>query len=66
MTALKKAYRSDDIVVRLFESFGEKTEVNIELFGAKFTTVFSPYEVKTLMLTEDGNVREVDLLEWDI
>ena len=66
MTALKKAYRSEDTIVRLFESFGEKTEVNIELFGTKFTAEFGPYEIKTFKLSADGTVHEVDLLEWEI
>ena len=66
MTALKKAYRGEGTVLRMFESFGEKTEVKISLFGTEFTAEFGPYEVKTFKILEDGTVQEVDLLEWEI
>ena len=66
MTALKQAYRGEGTVLRLFESFGVQTEVNVELFGTKFTAVFGPYEMKTFKLLADGTVHEVDLLEWEI
>ena len=64
MTALKKAYRGTGTVLRLFETFGKKTQVQIELCSIKFTAEFGPYEIKTFAVDESG-AREVDLLEWE-
>lgn len=66
MTALKKAYRGEGTVVRLFESFGESTKAHIKLLDTEFDAVFGPYEIKTFKLNGDGTVSETDLLEWNI
>ncbi len=66
MTALKKAYRGEDIILRMFETRGEKTEAEIKLFDAAFTAVFTPYEIKTFAVKADGTVVEADLLEREI
>ena len=66
MTALKKAYRGDAVIVRLVETFGEETEASVSLFGTEFSAVFQPYEIKTFALHPDGSVQETDLLECAI
>ncbi|MBO5253155.1 MAG: alpha-mannosidase, partial [Clostridia bacterium] len=66
MTALKHAYQGEGYVLRLFESFGAETETEITVGGVTFTAKFSPYEIKTFRLSADGQVREVDLLEWEL
>lgn len=66
MTALKKAYHNDGVVIRLYESFGEQTEVHVKLFEADFKANFGPYEIKTFKIGNDGSVKEVNLLEWEV
>ena len=63
MTALKKAYRGEDTILRLYESWGAATTTSITLFGHTFQADFAPYEIKTLAIAKDGTVREVNLLE---
>lgn len=62
LSALKKAHRSGAHILRLYESWGERTQARVELFGTGFTAVFSPWEIKTFSV-EDGAVREVNFLE---
>lgn len=66
VSAIKKALKSDDTIIRLYEADGEDTTAEIKLFDTSFNASFKPYEIKTFALSEDGKVREVNLIEWDI
>ena len=66
LTALKKAYRGEGAILRLFESFGAETKTEIELNGTAFTTKFAPYEIKTFRVQPDGKVQEVNFMEWPV
>jgi alpha-mannosidase len=63
--ALKVSEESDRIVLRLFESGGEKTRSTVEfpLSKLKFATDLGPWEIKTLTLTKEGDVQETNMLE---
>jgi alpha-mannosidase len=54
---------SDDLIVRLYESEGKKTEAKVEIREVEFTTSIKPFELKTLKVAKDGKVTETDLLE---
>jgi len=51
MTAFKRAERSDEYIIRLFEPFGSVQETTITIPHMKITQTeaFSPYEIVTLM-----------------
>ncbi len=63
MTALKKSYRGDDIILRMYESAGVKTDAAIGVLTSTFKAHFKPYEIKTFKIRADKSVREVNLLE---
>lgn len=65
MTALKKAYRGEDLILRIYESWGIQTCTEITLFGNTFRTELTPYEIQTLAISQDGRIRTVNLLEED-
>lgn len=66
MTALKKAYQGEGNVIRLYETDGIETEVKLRLFETEFGAKFSPYEIKTFRIGDDGSVSEVNLIEWKV
>ncbi len=63
MTALKKSYRGDDIILRMYESAGVETDASIGVMNAAFKAHFRPYEIKTFRIGMDKSVKEVNLLE---
>ena len=63
MTALKKSYRGDDIILRMYESAGEDTFASIGVLTYTFKAHFKPYEIKTFRIRADKTVTEVNLLE---
>ena len=66
-TVLKRAEDSEDIILRLYETEGKvcKAQVDFSLLGRKFEVEFSPHQIKTLLVPRgEGEVREVNLLEW--
>jgi alpha-mannosidase len=68
VSVLKRAEGNDGAtVVRAYETAGRAAEVTIDLalLGRSIETAFTPHEVKTLRIPADGDVTEVDLLEWD-
>ncbi len=66
MSTLKKSYDDNGFVLRLFESDGIKTTVKIKLFEHEFNITFTPHEIKSFKLTKEGEIHEVNLLEWEI
>lgn len=66
--AAKMAEENDRIILRLFESAGKRTDckVGFPLSGFEFGTSLGPWEIKTLALTRDGEVSEVDMLERNL
>jgi alpha-mannosidase len=66
LAVLKKSEDGDAIVVRGYETAGQRTKAAIRLPFVKqpIGTVFSPHEIKTLRIDrESGSAIEVDLLE---
>ena len=63
MTALKKSYRGDDIILRMYESAGVETDAAIGVMTATFKAHFKPYEIKTFRIGLDKRVKEVNLIE---
>ena len=63
MTALKKSYRGDDIILRMYEAYGQETTASIGIMTATFKAHFKPYEIKTFRIGMDKRVKEVNLLE---
>jgi len=62
--ALKGAETGNALVLRLFEAHGRSVEATVTLAGeVAFKTRMGAWELKTLRLERDGQVREVDLLE---
>ncbi|MEV6283269.1 glycoside hydrolase family 38 C-terminal domain-containing protein [Kribbella sp. NPDC051770] len=58
---------SGAVVLRGYETAGRAAEVAVDLsyLGVQFAAVFRPGEIKTFLVSADGAVEEVDLLEWD-
>ena len=63
LSALKYALKSDDIILRFYESQGTETDVSMEFCGHPLRTHFGPYEVKTFLMDSEGTFMETDLLE---
>jgi len=67
VNVVKLAEDSDDIVLRLYEVHGVRTEVEINLPWIKRTlrTTINPYEIKSLLVSLDPDkpVRECNLIE---
>lgn len=64
VSALKKAEKSDDYILRFYESAGKNAKGEIKLFENKIPFELKPYEIKTLALGKE--LVEVDFLEWNI
>ncbi len=62
ISSVKKAFRGEGIIIRLYETFGRAGSADIMIFGRKYLVEFVPYEVKTLLL-QDGELKETDFLE---
>ncbi len=63
--ALKYAEDGEGIVARFCEIDGERTSAEISLLGRSFTLEFAPQEIKTVLLAENGEVREILITELD-
>ena len=62
LTAFKKAESSDGYILRFFNSVDSKQSCHICGFGKEAELSLSPYEIRTLRLTENG-FEEADLME---
>jgi len=66
VSAIKKAEKSDDIIIRCVETFGEAVNatVDIPFIKVKWKGNFRPCEIKSLSVDiKTGAVKEVNLLE---
>ncbi|MCD6475485.1 MAG: hypothetical protein J7K85_04370, partial [Anaerolineaceae bacterium] len=65
LTVVKKAEDLNGMVLRAYETHGKLTSVSISAFSnQEIPLEFSPYEIKTILVSDEGDVREVNLLEW--
>lgn len=67
MTALKKAHDGNGYIARFRETSGIRTvtEISMDLFNRKISTVFGPYEIKSYRFCPDHEEPiPVNLLEW--
>ena len=62
LSAVKRGYEGDGIILRLHEAKGEAANANITFMDTKFSAAFTPWEIKTFLL-KNGKVTETDLLE---
>ncbi|HOV68966.1 MAG TPA: glycoside hydrolase family 38 C-terminal domain-containing protein [Clostridia bacterium] len=67
MPAFKKAERTDEFVVRLYEPSGTKQKItlSIPMFGINKEIEFIGHEVKTFVVNK-GMIKETDLMENDL
>ena len=65
VSALKGSEDNDGIVIRFAETAGIAAAVNVKFtaINKKFELEFTPQEVKTVKISEDGTVREVNITE---
>lgn len=67
MSAFKKAEKSDDYILRLYETYGLKTlaKVGLPKLSRIFSIEMGPYEIKTILIPADPEkeIRETDLIE---
>jgi alpha-mannosidase len=66
ITAIKKAQKGDDYIIRLFEPTGKPraTTLSLPLFGKKIKISLGGFEIKTLRINpKTGKYIETDLLE---
>ena len=66
VTVLKKAEDTDNMVLRLYETEGKSTQVDIALFERNWKTQINPCEIKTFIIPQDkkASVKEANLLEF--
>lgn len=62
VNVIKKSEDGKGIIVRIFETHGEKSVGKIKLFNKEWTFFLSPFEIKTFLINDKG-IREVNLLE---
>jgi alpha-mannosidase len=64
LLALKKSEDGDALIIRLMETTGNETKafINIYIPQIQFELVFKSFEIKTIRIEEDGNWREVNLI----
>lgn len=67
VSALKRAEDDSGWIIRAYECDGKLTEcvIKVDMLKAEIKTVFHPYEIRTLLLSDDGGWREVMLTEYD-
>jgi len=66
LTALKRAERGEDVIVRLFEPTGQarRTVLHLPCLGIKQVVKLKGFEIATLRInTRTGKVQEADLME---
>jgi len=65
VTVLKKAEKTDDFILRLYETEGKSTQVEIKLFERICKIKVGACEIKTLLIPKNKeiSIQEVNLLE---
>lgn len=63
VTALKKYEDGDGWILRCYETENKDTDVEISLFGTKWTASFLHNEVKTFII-EKNEISECNFIEW--
>ncbi|MDR1303892.1 MAG: glycosyl hydrolase-related protein [Verrucomicrobiales bacterium] len=63
LTALKKAERGDDLVLRLWETAGRNTKGTLTVEGKKYPFTIGAHCLQTLRLNRAGQLTVTDLLE---
>jgi D-alanyl-D-alanine carboxypeptidase len=63
--AAKKAENDNSLILRLFEPTGKSRTSTLLLpgFTKRVKLKFAPFEIKTLKISPNGSVKQVDLLE---
>ena len=64
LTVVKDAEDGGALVARAYESAGRPATATLEVLGRSWSAEFGPHELKTFLVPDEGDVREVDLLEW--
>ncbi len=64
-TCAKKAEKSGELIIRLFEPTGKRRTATLSLpfAGKKIKLEFTPFEIKTLCLTKKGDIKSTNLME---
>ncbi len=62
ITAIKKSEDSDNTVIRFFETQGEDTDVEIDIFGKKINIMAGHEQIKTILLSEN-EIKELNICE---
>ena len=65
VSAVKEAENGNDIIVRCVETLGKTANANIHFrtFGYSWPVSLNPYQIKTLRVSREGSIREVNILE---
>ncbi len=65
ISALKNSEDNDGLVLRLFETAGVNTTINVNFnaINKSFSLSFTPQEVKTVKIAKDGTVTEIRIIE---
>jgi alpha-mannosidase len=65
ITAVKLSEFGKDLILRCVESSGNTCEASVDMkfAGKKWKGEFRPFEIKTLRVAQNGDAREVNLLE---
>ena len=65
ISAFKGSEDGSGLVMRLAETAGRDTAVTVDMpvLGRKFDLRFTSFEVKTIMIGDDGSVREISVIE---
>ncbi|MBR4910118.1 MAG: alpha-mannosidase [Clostridia bacterium] len=65
VSALKRGEDNDGIVLRTVETAGVPTtaSINFKAIGKSFELTFTPHEVKTVRIGEDGEIKEIPIIE---
>lgn len=65
VTAVKSAEDGNGIIMRIVETDGRETQatINFSAVNAQFAMTWKPQEIKTVRISEDGNVAECMIIE---
>lgn len=61
---IKKAEDDESFILRLLETEGTDSVCKLNFAGREYPVTIGHHEILTLKITQEGNCREVNLLEW--